>query len=99
MGEVLLEVLADLVQTRGAMKISVDEGSIIYRETVTKPIIGIGHFEPLRHYAEVQLLLAPSAELDVTTASICDQNTLAPNWQNLIMTHVLEKQHKGVLLG
>ncbi|MFZ2257538.1 MAG: translation factor GTPase family protein [Clostridiaceae bacterium] len=99
MGEVLLEVLADLVQKRGAMTISVDEGSIIYRETVTRPVIGIGHFEPLRHYAEVQLLLAPADELDVTTASICDQNALAPNWQNLIMSHVLEKQHKGVLIG
>lgn len=99
MGDVLLEVLADLVEKRGAMKISVDEGSIIYRETVTKPVVGIGHYEPLRHYAEVQLLLEPAGALDIETASVCDQNTLAGNWQNLILSHVLEKPHKGVLIG
>ncbi len=99
MGEVLLEVLTDLVEKRGGMKIGVDEGRIIYRETVTKPVIGIGHFEPLRHYAEVQLLLESGEEPDLETRSVCDQNTLAANWQHLILSHVHEKEHKGVLIG
>lgn len=99
MGDVLLDVLADLIESRGGMTISVDEGSIIYRETVTKPVIGIGHFEPLRHYAEVQLRLEPGQTMELETASVCDQNSLAGNWQNLILTHVLEKNHRGVLIG
>lgn len=101
MGEVLLDVLSELIFERSDIKIGVDEGSIIYRETVTQPVVGIGHFEPLKHYAEVHLLLEPNlgGQGDVEVASRVSTNELPLHWQNLILSHVLEKDQPGVLTG
>lgn len=106
MGDVLLDVLTELVQERGGMEIGVDEGSIIYRETVTAPVLGIGHFEPLRHYAEVHLLLepAPGREPEIQVGSRLSDSQLPGSqlpghWQNLILSHVLERDQPGVLTG
>lgn len=100
-GEVLLDVLTELVRERGGMDIGVDEGRIIYRETVTAPVLGIGHFEPLRHYAEVHLLLEPNPGRDseVQVGKGQDSLDLPLHWQNLVLQHVLEKDQPGVLTG
>lgn len=101
MGDVLLDVLIELVKERSGMTIGVDEGSIIYRETVTAPVVGIGHFEPLRHYAEVHLLLepAPGRDPEIRVASRLTESDLPGHWQDQILRHVLEKDQPGVLTG
>lgn len=100
MGKVQLEVLTQLVQERYGLFVRFGECSILYRETIAGPAVGCGHFEPLRHYAEVHLLLQPGEPgSGITFSSRCQQDTLAGNWQNLIGTHVLEKEHCGVLTG
>ena len=100
MGEVQLEVLSRLMERRFGAQVSFGPGRIVYLETVAAPAEGVGHFEPLRHYAEVHLLLEPlerGAGLVLDTA--CDQNVLDRNWQRLILTHLMEKEHRGVLTG
>ena len=100
MGKVQLEVLTQLVQERYHLAVTFGKCSILYRETIAAPVVGCGHFEPLRHYAEVHLLLQPGAPgSGITFSSRCPQDVLAGNWQNLIGTHVLEKEHRGVLTG
>ena len=80
--------------------VTFDEGSIVYRETITEPVIGIGHFEPLRHYAEVHLLMEPGERgSGITLATACSTDELDLNWQRLILTHLAEKAHLGVLTG
>lgn len=82
------------------MEISFGAGAVCYRETIANAVEGIGHFEPLRHYAEVHLLLEPGAPgSGITLASVCPTDKLDLNWQRLIFTHLLEKPHLGVLTG
>ena len=100
MGEVQLEVLSRLMERRFGVEVSFGPGRIVYLETIAAPVEGVGHFEPLRHYAEVHLLLEPlerGAGLVLDTA--CDQNVLDRNWQRLVLTHLMEKVHVGVLTG
>ena len=100
MGEVQLEVLQSLIQRRFGLEVSFDEGGILYKETLSLRVEGVGHFEPLRHYAEVHLLMEPGepgSGVQIRTA--CREDDLASNWQRLILTHLAEKQHLGVLTG
>ena len=100
MGEVQMEVLQRLVRERMGMEISFGAGAVCYRETIANAVEGIGHFEPLRHYAEVHLLLEPGARgSGVQLAADCPPDTLAENWQRLILTHLAERTHPGVLIG
>lgn len=100
MGKVQLEVLAQLAQERYGLTVRFGACRILYRETIAAPVVGCGHFEPLRHYAEVHLQLCPGKPgSGITFESCCPQDVLAGNWQNLIGTHVLEKEHRGVLTG
>ncbi len=100
MGEVQLEVLSRLLERRFGTRVSFGPGRVVYLETIAAPAEGVGHFEPLRHYAEVHLLLEPlerGAGLALDTA--CSENVLDRNWQRLILTHLMEKTHLGVLTG
>ena len=100
MGEIQLEVLKRIISERFGMAVEFDEGSILYRETVLNEVIGSGHFEPLRHYAEVHLRIEPLPEGSGTmSASDCQTDVLSSNWQRLILTHVDERVHRGVLIG
>ena len=100
MGEVQLEILKQLVWERFQVSIDFTEGSIVYKETIQEPVEGIGHFEPLRHYAEVHLLLEPAERgTGLQFASACGEDILDRNWQRLILTHLEEKEHRGVLTG
>ena len=100
MGEVQLEILTRLFCDRFGISLTFDEGSIAYKETIADTVEGIGHFEPLRHYAEVRLILSPGERgSGVRFSSICPEEVLARNWQNLIFTHLAEKEHLGVLTG
>lgn len=100
MGEIQLEVLTDVCRERWNMEISFGPCSVLYRETLAEPVVGVGHFEPLRHYAEVHLRLSPGPRgSGITFRSECSLDDLSLNWQRLIETHVLEKQHVGVLTG
>ena len=100
MGEVQLEVLARLMSDRFGLSVTFDQGSIVYKETIAAPVVGIGHFEPLRHYAEVHLLLEPGERgSGLTCASACPTDQLDLNWQRLVLTHLREKRHLGVLTG
>ncbi len=100
MGEVQLEVLRRLLADRFQMEVSFGEGSILYRETISGAVEGAGHYEPLRHYAEVHLLLEPGAPgSGLHFDSACSEDELDRNWQRLILTHLMEKQHLGVLTG
>lgn len=100
MGEVQLEVLQNIIRERFGMEAEFGTGRISYRETITAPVTGAGHFEPLRHYAEVHLLLEPGERgsgLRFDTA--CSEDVLDRNWQRLILTHLQEREHPGVLTG
>ncbi len=100
MGQVQLEVLTRLLHDRFGLDVTFDVGSIIYKETIASTVEGVGHFEPLRHYAEAHLLLEPGPRgsgLQVATACSTDQLDL--NWQRLVLTHLLEREHPGVLTG
>lgn len=100
MGEVQREVVARQLLDRFGLEVTFGAGGILYRETVTAPVRGAGHFEPLRHYAEVQLLVEPAergAGVEAGTRTLEDD--LDRNWQRLILTHVLEREHPGVLTG
>ena len=100
MGEVQLEILRSLLQERFGLEADFGTGSIVYKETLAEPVVGIGHFEPLRHYAEVQLLLEPGERgSGLQFASVCSEDVLDKNWQRLVMTHLEEKKHMGVLTG
>ena len=100
MGEVQLEVLTRMARERFGLELSFGPGAILYRETIAAPVIGIGHFEPLRHYAEVHLLLEPAPRgSGLTFASACSTDQLDPNWQRLVLTHLAEREHPGVLTG
>ena len=100
MGEVQLEVLQRQVRDRFGMEVSFSQGSVVYKETILEPVEGVGHFEPLRHYAEVHLLLEPGPRgSGLTFDSLCSTDDLDLNWQRLILTHLEEKQHLGVLTG
>ena len=100
MGEIQIEVLRRLILDRFGLAVSFDEGEILYKETVSDTVFGAGHFEPLRHYAEVHLRLDPLPEgSGIITATECPTDTLALNWQRLIITHIEERVHRGVLTG
>ncbi len=100
MGEVQLDVLKRLIYERYGMEAEFGEGSISYRETIAEPVEGIGHYEPLRHYAEVHLLMEPLPEgSGLVFDTACSEDVLDRNWQRLILTHLAEKTHLGVLTG
>jgi translation elongation factor EF-G len=100
MGEVQLEVLKRLISERFGLNVEFGAGNIVYRETIAKPVEGIGHFEPLRHYAEVHLLLEPGERgSGLQFDAACSEDMLDRNWQRLILTHLKERIHLGVLTG
>jgi len=100
MGEVQLEILQRVLQERFGLAVTFGEGGIVYRETITRTAEGVGHFEPLRHYAEVHLLLEPGDPgSGVQLATACPEDQLDRNWQHLILTHLAERDHPGVLTG
>ncbi len=100
MGEVQIEVVRAMIQERFQLPVTFSEGSIIYKETIAAPVEGVGHFEPLRHYAEVHLWMEPGEPgSGLTFDSICSEDVLDRNWQRLILTHLKERRHKGVLTG
>lgn len=100
MGEVQTEILKRLAKERLGTDIELGKGKIVYKETVTDTVYGVGHFEPLRHYAEVHLIIEPGEPgSGVTAASDCAEDDLDRSWQRLILTHIAEKAHRGVLTG
>ena len=100
MGEVQMDILKALILERFGVPVSFGEGSIVYKETIAAPVEGVGHFEPLRHYAEVHLLLEPGERGEgLQFAAECSEDMLDVNWQRLILTHLEEKKHRGVLTG
>ena len=100
MGEVQLEILRRVLRDRFQLAVNFSEGSILYRETIADAVEGVGHYEPLRHYAEVHLLLEPGEPgSGLRFTSACPEDELDRNWQRLILTHLMEKQHLGVLTG
>lgn len=100
MGAVQLEILQSLIRMRFGWDVTFDTGRISYRETIATPVEGVGHFEPLRHYAEVHLILAPLPQgSGLVFDTVCSEDVLDRNWQRLILTHLQEKQHLGVLTG
>ena len=100
MGAVQLEILQSLIRMRFGWDVTFDTGRISYRETIAVPVEGVGHFEPLRHYAEVHLILAPLPQgSGLVFDTVCSEDVLDRNWQRLILTHLQEKQHLGVLTG
>ena len=100
MGPVQLEVLQKLLEERFGLTVAFGQGNIVYKETIAAPVTGCGHFEPLRHYAEVHLLLTPGERgSGVQVDSLCPTDQLDLNWQRLILTHLTERSHPGVLTG
>lgn len=100
MGEVQTEVLKSVIRDRFGVNVEFDEGSVVYKETVAGKSEGIGHFEPLRHYAEVHILIEPGARgSGIAISTECREDILDRSWQRLIMTHLAEREHKGVLTG
>lgn len=100
MGEVQIEILKSLIESRFGLEVSFDSGRILYKETIANVVEGVGHFEPLRHYAEVHLLMEPGERgSGLRYAVDCSDDVLAKSWKNLIITHLKEKVHIGVLTG
>ena len=100
MGEIQLEVLTSVIRDRFGLEVQFDQGSIAYKETIAAPVEGVGHYEPLRHYAEVHLLLEPGERgSGLQFFTDCRKDDLDINWQRLILTHLEEKTHVGVLTG
>jgi ribosomal protection tetracycline resistance protein len=100
MGEVQTEVLQSLIQSRFGIEVSFDSGKIVYKETIANVVEGVGHFEPLRHYAEVHLLMEPTERGSGLQFEVeCSEDLLGKSWQRLILSHLEEKVHKGVLTG
>lgn len=98
MGDVQIEILQRMIKERFGVLVEFGEGSIVYKETITAPVEGVGHFEPLRHYAEVHLRLEPGERgSGMQFAAECSEDILDRNWQRLVLTHLEEKEHKGVL--
>lgn len=100
MGEVQIEILKNQILERFGVKVEFGAGNIVYKETILEPVEGVGHFEPLRHYAEVHLLLEPGERgSGMQFSTCCSEDVLDRNWQRLILTHLEEKEHRGVLTG
>lgn len=100
MGEVQIEILKSLIQERFQTAVEFGAGNIVYKETITDTVEGVGHFEPLRHYAEVHLLLEPGERgSGLQFDTDCSEDILDRNWQRLVITHLEEKDHRGVLTG
>ena len=100
MGKVQTEIFKSLVRERFDVEVELDKGRILYRETIGDTVEGVGHFEPLRHYAEVHLLMEPLPRgSGIVLDTVCSEDELDRNWQRLILTHLMEKQHLGVLTG
>lgn len=100
MGEIQLEILQSLIQDRFNINVSFGPGKIVYKETICNTVEGVGHFEPLRHYAEVHLLLEPGEKgSGLQILADCSEDVLEKNWQRLILSHLQEKVHRGVLTG
>ena len=100
MGEVQTEILRSVIRERFGMEVEFGTGNIVYKETIGKTVEGVGHFEPLRHYAEVHLILEPAKRgSGLELCSDCSEDVLDKNWQRLILTHLAEKVHRGVLTG
>lgn len=100
MGDVQVEILQSLILNRFDVEVFFDAGQVLYKETITNAVEGVGHFEPLRHYAEVHLLLEPGERgSGLHFALKCSEDVLAKNWQRLILSHLQEKRHRGVLTG
>ncbi len=100
MGEVHTEILQSMIRERFQTEVTFGPGNIVYKETIKRPAEGVGHFEPLRHYAEVHLLLEPGESgSGLVFAADCSEDVLDRNWQRLILTHLAEKEHRGVLTG
>lgn len=100
MGEVQIEILQSMIQSRFDVRVEFDAGRIVYKETIVNVVEGVGHFEPLRHYAEVHLLLEPGERGSGLAFGVeCSEDILGKSWQRLILSHLEEKNHKGVLIG
>lgn len=100
MGNIQMEILQKEIEKRSGVKVGFSTGQVLFKETIENTVYGVGHYEPLRHYAEVLLELSPlSRGKGLIFESTCPKDELALNWQNLILTHLKEKQHKGVLTG
>lgn len=100
MGEIQIETLRSLIQERFGVKVEFSSGNIVYKETILEPVEGVGHFEPLRHYAEVHLLLEPDEPgSGLTFHTSCSEDILDRNWQRSVLSHLEEKEHLGVLTG
>lgn len=100
MGDVQIEILKSMIRERFGVKAEFGAGNIVYKETILEPVEGVGHFEPLRHYAEVHLLLEPGERgSGLQFSTCCSEDVLDRNWQRLILTHLEEKEHRGVLTG
>ena len=100
MGEVQIEILQRLIADRYGVEVTFDTGNIVYKETIRKAVEGVGHYEPLRHYSEVHLWMEPlEAGSGFVVDTKCSEDSLDKNWQRLILTHLLEKEHRGVLTG
>ena len=100
MGQVQMEVLGRVILERFGVRVSFGPGNIVYKETIAKPVEGVGHFEPLRHYAEAHLWMEPGEPgSGISVFSNCSEDVLDLNWQRLITTHILEREHPGVLTG
>lgn len=100
MGEVQIEVLQSIIKERFNVEVSFDSGTILYKETIADTVEGVGHFEPLRHYAEVHLIMEPGAKgSGLQFSTTCSEDELDKSWQRLILTHLEERTHKGVLTG
>ncbi len=100
MGEIQIEILKSMILERFGVAVEFGSGNIVYKETIKNSVEGVGHFEPLKHYAEVHLLLEPAETgSGLSFFTDCSEDMLAKNWQRLILTHLEEKEHKGVLTG
>lgn len=100
MGEVQIEILKSMILERFGVEVEFGTGNIVYKETIKNAVEGVGHFEPLKHYAEVHLLLEPAEPgSGLSFFTDCSEDVLAKNWQRLILTHLEEKEHKGVMTG
>ena len=100
MGAVQIEILQSLIRERFHTEVTFDAGNIVYRETISRTAEGVGHFEPLRHYAEVHLLLEPGEPgSGIVLDTDCSEDVLDRNWQRLVLTHLAEREHRGVLTG
>jgi len=100
MGDVQIEILQNMIKERFGVDVTFDTGNIVYKETINSTVEGVGHFEPLRHYAEVHLILEPGERgSGIQIETDCSEDLLDRNWQRLIVTHLYEKEHRGVLIG